>query len=278
MPVAGPVRAAQSNGNGEKDPSFVFVTLDTPASLAVSSAEPGVLVNLTGSVEYNRVQGVEVRVVVGSMQFDATIGAEEAEGTWHCPVRFYYPGQIKVKATAHGHTIAGGQLRTAESPQLMFAVTLASAAPRFTILRPEPGKRAVAVSEATGAEIPLAVSASTGFGPRWVRWECEGQEGALREDPPGAFNGAVSLRPLPLGPRVVTVTCRDAGGNQAAESVTITAFDNTPPRLAILNPPPYRSFIGGPERRHCHCHRDRCRRAERHDRRRCHRRLVAHCG
>ena len=185
MPVAGPVSAAPSNGNGngeedksEEDKSFVYVTLDTPASLAVSGAEPGVLVNLTGSVGYNRVQGVAVRVVVGSMQFDATLGAEEAEGTWqwHCPVRFYYPGQIPVKATAHGHTTPGGALRTGKSPQLMFAVTLASATPRFTISHPERGELDVVVSEAAGAEKPFAVSASTNFGPRWVRWECEGRK------------------------------------------------------------------------------------------------------
>ena len=45
----------------------------------------------------------------------------------------------------------------------------------------------------------------------------------------------------------MTVTCRDAGGNQAADSVTLTALDKTGPRLTILDPPPYRSFIGGPD-------------------------------
>jgi hypothetical protein len=258
--VAAPVRAARAEGeggnnNGNGGPgggsiAGIGVSLDTPAAgLAVSGAEPGVAVDLTGDVVGEGVGDVRVRVLVGGTAFDASIvpGASDSEWQWHCPVRFYHPGQIPVHAVASGHTTGAGELRIDTSPQLTFAITLGSATPKFTIVRPEPGKRDVPVSEAAGAEIPLVVSASTGFGPRWVGWECEGQEGSLHEDPPGSFNGAVSLRPLPLGPRVVIVTCRDAGGNQATESVTLTALDNTPPRLTILGPPPYRSFIGGPD-------------------------------
>lgn len=240
-------RPADDDNDGRPDPiATLSVTLAAPAGgTAVAGAQPGVGVELTGAVNYRRVSGVSVQVRVGEMVFPATLGASTGNRReWRCLVRFYTRGPVDAVAEASGESMLGdGPIQAVSDPRT-FTVTLDSAVPDISIVQPTPGD--VTVGE-QGELLALLARTSDGFGPRTLTWECEGRTGGTVQQPgrPGDFNGRVSLTPLPLGPRTITVSCTDAAHNSSSTTVTVTARDRTPPVLTINDPRPGQTFAAG---------------------------------
>ncbi|MER5942508.1 LamG-like jellyroll fold domain-containing protein [Streptomyces sp. NPDC001928] len=237
------------DGDGRPYPTATLsVRFDVPAGgTAVTGAQPGVGVQLSGAVRYRRATDVRVWVRVGSVVFPATLGETVGIGrTWRCLARFYTRGPVEVLAEASGQSMIDDSPMEAVSEPRPFIVTLDSDVPDLTVVQPASGD--VTVGE-QGELLALLARTHDGFGPRTVTWECEGRTGGTVQQPtaPKDFTGRVPLTPLPLGARTLTVRCTDAAQNTTIGTATLTARDRTPPVLTIDDPRPGQTFAAGPD-------------------------------
>ena len=49
--------------------------------------------------------------------------------------------------------------------------------------------------------------------------------------------------PHSLGNQTITVRCRDGGGNERVQTVTVQGMDVTPPHVSISQPQPNQAFV-----------------------------------
>lgn len=236
-----PGNGAGGAGDGDGDTRLTITMTAPPA--AVTGAEPGAGLLLSGSLSRVFLTGITMRVVAGGRRFPATAGATGRARTWSGTVRFYEAGDIEVHAEVSG-TLPDGTQVTLTSAPVTVAVTLTSTVPLYTVESPPPGP--VGVGEA-GETLPLRVRSSDQFGPRVVSWNCEASGGQAVQDQadPTLFTAAVPLSALPLGDRVITVRLQDAVGNVTPATVTVRATDVTSPHVQITWPPPGQAFISG---------------------------------
>src|SRR5215210_8389454 len=96
-------------GPGGADPvSILSVTLNTPSSgLAVSGAQPGVALQLSGTYRASNVTDTTIMVDVGGISFPATLGGTATARTWQATVRFYRAGPVTATAHAYGESSVG---------------------------------------------------------------------------------------------------------------------------------------------------------------------------
>ena len=161
-------------------------------------------------------------------------GSGTATGTtsWSVPSAALQPGINVITVTAKD--AAGNAASDTVSVTLTDAV-----APAVTIASPT----AANTHTTTAASVGLGGTASDLFGVTEVRW-ANNRGGA------GVANGttewtvpAVALQP---GANVITLTARDAAGNSATDSITITS-DGKAPSLAITAPTGTGSFVTSAE-------------------------------
>jgi hypothetical protein len=222
--------------------AFITPAIISPAEGApVHGAEPGVAFSVAVAVEAENatVDSVELHLesLVTPAEYDAL------SDTWRASVRAYEAGSLALSAVAHGilQGIVKGPTTVTSAP-VHIAVTLDSATPVFQITVPISGT-AFDVPE-SGKTIQVAATTSDQFGQRWltVSWD-NGRTAALApQSSPTLYGADIALAPMPLGARMITVTCRDQRFT-VSQTVSVTAIDDTPPRVTVTQPADNQQFI-----------------------------------
>jgi hypothetical protein len=151
-------------------------------------------------------------------------------------VTFSRPGRHFVRAAA---VTTGGTL-VSSGP---FVVHVAAAGPPvFTVVSPADGS-VVNLDEGGG---PVSVQLTTTidqYFPLSVSIICDGQ--ATTEQFTGTqYQKAVILVPMPLGPRIISVTCADPDGLSSTSSPSVVGHDVGAPHLQVGFPQPSANVIG----------------------------------
>jgi hypothetical protein len=235
VPVAGLAKIDDNGNGGSPTPAITLGAIP-----AIHAAQPGVAVTFEGSVEGRG----EVTVRVNDRIWPGTRRVEDE--AWDATVRIYQAGTIRVTARLDAEGTPGRPAVRARSPERTATVTLDSAVPDLTVVEPADGTE-VAAGESGGAVRVVARTApASQFGPRSLYRRVDGGAAvAVGEDSPGsgAFSAPVTLDPLPLGPRTLTIECVDGGGNIASRTIGLTVRDAGVPHLGISSPQPFQTFV-----------------------------------
>jgi hypothetical protein len=223
-----------------------------PEGAALNGAQPGFPITVTGGASgLNVLLPATVVVEVDGRRFPAQpVGATG----WTCQVRVYSAGQKRIvaKGSARGFnpkTEEPGPMVHDDSSPRTVTVAFAANRPDLTIVAPTAGPLDL---PDTGRSLLVRAETRNGFGRRVLRWEFEGRTSNFASASPtssGAnlrWESTLTLSPLPLGRRTVTVRCRDDGGNETTRSVALEARDVTSPTVEVLEPRANQTFVKGP--------------------------------
>ena len=115
--------------------------------------------------------------------------------------------------------------------------------PAFTVTAPADGAVVNLPEGGAEVEVALTIPGDHQFFPVTISISHDGQ--ATSEQFTGAqYQKTVTLAPMPLGPRPISVSVADLDGARPAQTRTVTGRDVTPPHLQVDFPQPSANVLG----------------------------------